>query len=207
MPDETRIGDFKRPLVDPAPATTVAIDNPALSGRSAEALEAKEKALSAEASRDEAALQPLAEYEKQLAALGISKAKATEIVDAILTQGFYSEAYPITRKISVAFRTRGRRDVTRAQGMIEARKLSYDVHYADAIQMYLVAASLERFGSHALQHPAPGASVDEIEKAYASRLSYVDGLGEPAFEIIRAKWFKFDQMILAVVKEGSIENF
>lgn len=202
MPDDMRIGDFKRPLSD-----QLGPDSPAPSGRTAEALEAKERTLSAEAARDEAALQPLAEYERQLAALGIARAKAAEIVDAILTQGFYSEAYPITSKVSVAFRTRGRRDVTRAQGLIEARRLSYDVHYADALQMYLVAASLERFGSQVLQHPARGAAADEIEKAYASRLSYVEGLGEPAFEIIRAKWFKFDQMILAVVKEGAIENF
>lgn len=194
--DDARIGDFSRPPVD-APRSPVK-----------EALESAERRFDDEAQKDEAALKPMQSYEDALREAGISREKASEIVDAVLLRGHYAEDIPITKAIRARFRTRSARDTKRAQDMIEQQRLTYEVHYNELLSRYLLAASLEGFGTDKLEHVAgKTAKLDDIEKAYKSRLTYVEDLPDPALRILFVKLAKFDNMISTVLKEGSIENF
>lgn len=192
--DDVRIGDFSKPV---APAASPTKD----------ALEAAEKRFDADTKKDEAALKPMASYEERIREVGVSREKASEIIDAVLLKGYYSEEISITSTIKARFRTRGARDTRRAQEMIERERVSFNQHYDELFSRYLLAASLEAFGGETLTHPPRGAKADTVEKMYADRLNFVENLSEPALRMLFLKLAKFDRMIATVLEEGSIENF
>lgn len=194
--DDVRIGDFSQPVVPAPPASPTK-----------EALESAEKRLDSDAAKDEAALKPMKSYEERLKEVGVTREEAAEIIDAVLLKGYYSKEYNITKKIKVKFRTRSARDTERAQDMLEASPLTMATHYNDKLGRYLLAASLERFGDDKLDHATRGANKDDIEKSYATRLNYVEGLGDPALRVLFNKLRVFDTMIATVLEEGTIENF
>lgn len=197
MSSEPRIGDFSQPVVPPPLSRSPVEDS----------LKAAERAHDEAAQRDEAALGPMVAYEKRLEKNGISRAKAAEIVDAVLLKGYYAEDITVTKGISVRLRTRAARDTQRAQAMIENLRLTYDKHYHDVMGRYILAASLEKFGADSFAHPQKGTKPDEVEAMYRQRLDYVESLGEPALLLLLQKLAKFDTMIIVVLEEGAIENF
>jgi hypothetical protein len=199
--DELRIGDFSKPVAPGAPAAE------AQPSPTKAALDAAEKRLDADASKDEAVLKPMESYEDRLREVGVSKEEAADIIDSVLLKGHYSKEYSITKRIKVKFRTRGARDTKRATDMLESQRLTMASHYNESLGRYLLAASLESFGAEKLDHPGKGATIDDIEKAYASRLSYVENLSDPALRVLMQKLSVFDTMISTVLAEGTIENF
>jgi hypothetical protein len=203
--DEPRIGDFSKPVV-PRPTSTA--PGAAPSGATHDALVQAEAVLSEEASRAEAALKPMASYEDKLKAAKLTKEKAAMIIDAIMSRGFYSEEIPLTRTIKIRLRTRGARDSRRANEMLEAQRWSLDAHYYQAQSRLLLAASLEQFGSQKLEYPdTRKVAADVVEKAYAERLAYVDGLADPVLPLLFKKLFTFDNQVATALEEGTIENF
>jgi hypothetical protein len=191
--DDLRIGDFSKPLAPRSPVK--------------DSLDAAEKQIDEEATRDEATLKPMLSFEESLKEAGVTREKAAEIVDAVLLKGFYAEDVSITKTISARFRTRNARDTRRAQEMLETHRLSYDVHYQELMARYLLASSLESFGGDKLNHPPKNAKYEVIEKSYSERLAYVDALSDPALRVLFVKISKFDQKINAVLREGTVENF
>ena len=198
--DDVRIGDFSRPVV-PSPK-----DTPPASPTK-DALDRAEKAIDDEVRRDEESLKPMASYEDRLKEVGVTRGKAAEIIDAVLLKGYYAEDVPITKRIKARFRTRNSRDTKRAQEIIEAQRLSYDIHYNELLSRILLAASLEVFGDEKLPHATRKSSHDETEKMFQERLSYVDNMADPALRILMQRLARFDRMITVVLEEGSIENF
>lgn len=194
--DEMRIGDFTKPVVPSAPSSPTE-----------ETLLSAEAKLDQDAKKDEAVLKPMASYEERLKQVGVSKEEASEIIDAVLLKGHFAKDYQITKSIKARFRTRGARDTRRAQIALEGMRLTYDHHYAEVLGRYLLAASLEQFGADVLTHPKRNTSNDEIEKQFQARFEYVEGLSEPALQILMNKLRLFDIMIATVLSEGSIENF
>lgn len=173
-----------------------------------DALEAAETRLDAEAVKDEEQLKPLASYEEKLKAAGIDRAKAAEIIDAVLMKGFYAETVKVTSTISARFRTRSARDIRRTNEMLEAQRFTMDAHYGEAYGRLLLAASLESFGKDKFVHPSVRSdSAEAVEKAFTDRVAYVDGLSDPALRILLQKMWKFDNKISIVLEEGAIENF
>ena len=197
-PDDLRIGDFSRPTVDP----------PKTASPTKERLETLENQLDAEASKDEAALKPMASYEEKLKEAGLTKDKAAEIIDAVLLKGFYAEDIKVTSKVKVRLRTRNARDTKRAQEMLEAQRFTIDAHYTETWSRLLLAASLEQFGDDKFTHPSPRKEAFEvIEMAYQDRVAYVESLPDPALRVLFGKLWKFDNRVSVALEEGSIENF
>jgi len=196
--DDARIGDFTRPVVDP-PKTGASPTK--------DALDRAEQNLEDSVQKDEATLKPMISYEERLKEIGVTKAKAAEIIDAVLLKGFYAEDVQITKSIKARFRTRNARDTRRAQEQIEAQRLTYDVHYSEMLARLLLASSLERFGDDKLTHVMKGTKNDDVEKAFFNRMSYVESLSDPAMRLLITKLAKFDRMIGIVLEEGAIENF
>ena len=196
---DVRIGDFSRPVVD-APAGAP----PASPTR--DTLVSAEESLGDDARREEAALKPMLSYEDRLKEVDVTREKAAEIIDAVLLKGFYAEDVKITKRIKARFRTRSSRDTKRAQEIIEAQRLTYDVHYNELLSRILLSASLEMFGEDKLPHPRKVSS-DDLEKAFQERIAYIDSMADPALRILMQRLAKFDRMISVVLEEGSIENF
>ncbi len=205
--DDARIGDFSRPVVDPAkkvaPAPAGAPPSP-----TKDALDAAEMRLDEDATKDEAALKPMASFEEKLKEAGLSREKAAEIIDNVLLKGFYAEDIKITSTIKMRLRTRNARDTKRAQEILEAQRYTMDAHYSEAWGRLLLAASLESFGNDKFVHPNPRKDpFDVIEKSYQERIAYVDALPDPALRVMLQRLFKFDQRVAVALEEGSIENF
>jgi hypothetical protein len=206
--DDARIGDFSRPVVDPArkpPATDASGAPPS---PTKEALEAAETRLDEDASKDEAALKPMATFEEKLKEAGLSREKAAEIIDAVLLKGFYAEDIKITSTVKMRLRTRNARDTKRAQEILEAQRFTIDAHYSESWGRLLLAASLESFGNDKFVHPNPRKdSYEIIEKSYQERIAFVDALPDPALRVMLQRLYKFDSRVSVALEEGSIENF
>lgn len=196
MEQDTRIGDFSRPLAAKTPASPVK-----------EALDDAERALSAEVKSVEAELRPMASYEEKLKEAGITREEAARVIDDVLMRGYYAEDVKITRSIRARFRTRNARDIRRAQDQIELARPTYEAHYQEILSRHLLAASLEQFGNDKLRHPDRRASQDDVEKAFADRLSYVDTLSDPALRLLMTKLVAFDRKVSVVLEEGALESF
>jgi len=197
--DEVKIGDFSKPLVPPRPAGT--------SGSTKEVLETAEKKLDAEATAVEAELRPMASYEERLKEVGVTREEAAKIVNAIMTKGFYSEEIPLTKTLKARFRTRSKKDTSRAQTYVETQRPMYDAHYADLMTHQLLAASLEQFGTDKFEHPDRKASSETVEKLFTDRFVYVETLADPAYRLLANKLAIFDRKISTVLEEGTVENF
>jgi hypothetical protein len=199
--DDVRIGDFSRSAVD-LPKTTPP------TSPTKERLEALENQLETEAGKDEAALKPMASFEEKLKEAGLSRDKASEIIDAVLLKGFYAEDIKVTSKVKLRLRTRNARDTKRAQEILEAQRFTIDSHYTEMWSRLLLAASIEQFGDDKFVHPSPRKEAyDVIEKAYQDRIAYVESLPDPALRVLFGKLWKFDQRVSVALEEGSIENF
>lgn len=192
--DDVRIGDFSRPPVDAGGATKVA-------------LEGAEKRLDAEATIVEAELKPLVSYEEKLKDAGVTKEQAASIVNSIMTKGFWSEEVKVTATIRVRFRTRSKKDTTRAQNYVEGQRPQYAGHYAELMNHALLAASLEQLGAEKFEHPGRTASTDDVEKAYSNRFAYIETLADPMYRLLAGKLVAFDQKVAVVLEEGTVENF
>lgn len=193
--DDLRIGDFSRPVATKTPGTTK--DN----------LEIAERKLEAEAEAVEAELRPMASYEERLKEVGVTRDQAAKIVNAIMTKGYWSDEIPITKTLKVVFRTRSKKDISRAQSYIEAQRPVYDAHYADLMTHHLLAASLEQFGTDKFEHPDRKATSETVEKLFTDRFVYVETLADPAYRLLANKLATFDRKVAAVLEEGAIENF
>lgn len=192
--DDLRIGDFSRPPVEAAGTTKAA-------------LEGAEKRLDAEAAIVEAELKPLVSYEEKLKDAGVTKEQAASVVNSIMTKGFWSEEIKVTTTMRARFRTRSKKDTTRAQAFVEQQRPQYESHYAELLTHSLLAASLEQFGSDKFEHPGRKASDKEVEAAYQDRYAYVENLADPVYRLLATKLVAFDRKVAIVLEEGTIENF
>jgi hypothetical protein len=206
--DDLRIGDFSRPVVPPVSVSPAAPPGTSL-GASKDILDDKDARLTDAVKAVEAELKPMASYEEQLREVGLDKAKAAEIVDAILTRGYWAEDVSITKSVKARFRTRSSKDRSRAVSFIETARPMYDSHYQELLSKLLLAASLESFASDKFDHPdLRSAKADDIEAAFNARFRYVDSvISDPAFILLTRHFTKFDNKIRVVMQEGAVENF
>lgn len=203
--DEVRIGDFSQPLVSPK---SEASGTPGKESSPAKArYEAVEKQLEEQADKVEAALRPQQSYEEKLKAIDVTRETAARIVDDVLFKGFYAEEVTVTPRVKCVLRTRSYRDSERIQSYLETARPVYELHYNEVVMKWTLAASLVSFGKDAFAHPDRTAKASDVEAAFQQRLSYIEGLAEPAVRLLYAKLYKFDEKIRVVLEEGAVENF
>jgi hypothetical protein len=198
--EETRIGDFSKPLVE----------KPAAAGATGDTkvrLEAAEQNLEAEANTAEAALKPLKSYEERLKEAGVTKEQAAEIIDAVIMKGHWSEPIKITERIKLRLRTRSARDIRRIQDHLEVQRPIYDAHYTEIMGRMSLAASLESLGADKFTFPGKDAKSEEYEAAFQARVNYIENLADPTLRLLFLKLWTFDEKIRVVLSEGVIENF
>lgn len=204
--DDVKIGDFSKPVTPPkkAPASAAQAAQPSPADAR---LEAQEAALDKEAEQAEKTLSPLQAYEKRLKEIGVTREQAAEMVDTLLTQGYWSEEVPVTQRLKVRLRTRKYRDTERLRNYIEVIQPKFPDYYNDILFKYSLAASIERFGKQVFSHPGKNESKEVVENAFQERLAFVDDMEEPMLRVLYGKLQKFDDKVRVVFEEGAIENF
>jgi hypothetical protein len=196
---DTKIGDFSAPLASQMKAKQ--------GSPTKDALDDAERRLDQEAASLEAEVKPMSSYEDKLKEAGLTREEAARIIDSVLTKGYYAEEVSITKAIRARFRTRSARDTRRAQDQIEAVRPAFDASYQELLSRQLLAASLEQFGKDKLPHAERRASQEEVEKAFADRLAYVEALPDLALRLLLQKLISFDRKMSILLEEGVVANF
>lgn len=146
-------------------------------------------------------------YEEILADNDISKSKAQLIVDAMLTDGYYEETMPVTKKVTVTLRTRGYADYKRYLRALELYNPRFVDEQQEIMARHFLAASIVSFKGETLLHAPLEATEKEREDAFSARMKWVESKSERVINLLISKLNKFDRMISIVMSEGVVENF
>lgn len=207
MDDMPSIGDFSRPLVDQVKQPQAG-QPPQPPSPNEQRLTAAEQKVATEAKQAEEQKKPLELYEQKLKEFNITREEAARIIDTYLMKGYYEEPFALTNRIKGAFRTRAYADTQRLQEHLERTRPAYSEHYQEAVFLYSTAASLTRLGNTVFNFPDPTKTTkEEIEKAFETRLAYIQSLGDTFVRLLYQKLSKFDEKVRAVLDEGALENF
>lgn len=153
------------------------------------------------------ALLPVQDYRKFLKEHKISEDDAEDIVDALLTRGYYEEVTPITRRRNVTLRTREHRDLLRLQVVFQVKQPVYQGAVDELTVRYNLAASLVSFDDKAFEFPTHDTSDTAADKMFDVRMEYIERMPSPLFTKLSMKLAAFDRKIAAVMREGVSENF
>lgn len=147
-------------------------------------------------------------YEEILEGADISLDEAKAIVDDMLTLGYYTERVPVTKSISVGFRTRVHADYLRLHNALEALNPKFEEEQNEIMLRYCLAGSLARFKDVEFDFPdREKASHESLTKAFDVRLDWIEKQPERLIALLATKLNTFDSKIALVMSEGVIENF
>lgn len=152
-------------------------------------------------------LLPVKDYRKFLKDNDISEEEAAQIVDDLLTKGFYEETIPLTRLTTLRLRTRLQQDSMRLQTSLQIRRPIYESALNEIITRYNMAASLAAYKDNTFEFPTTNTEQKKVDDLFNERLDFVECLPEPVFMAIQNKLARFDRKIALVFREGVVENF
>lgn len=138
-------------------------------------------------------------WEQQLKELDITQEEAFKIIDIMMTKGHYEKTYPVTKKVSVTFRTRDFDAHERTQKALEADSPQFYGTVSMIMSKYNLAASLRRYGTRDFKPNKQGQPVEAF--------NFIAGLSYMVFSLLLQKLAKFDELVLTVMDEGALENF
>lgn len=121
---------------------------------------------------------------------------ALTIISEVFDNGFYEKTYQVTPKHSVTFRTRTTSDQDRVLRRIESDAPQYPASISQLLAKYNIAASIVKFKGE-----------DLSKRDFEDKYKMVANLPEVVLRLLSTKLIKFDQMMLAVLDEGAVENF
>ena len=146
-------------------------------------------------------------YEEILKEAEISLDDAQSIVDDMLLQGYYEESYPLTKRVSVTFRTRTQADYVRYSIALEAISPKFVDQLQELMVRYFLAGSLVRFGDQNLPYPdRTKENLEKVNDAFDKRLEWIESQPERIVALLAQKLNKFDKKVAVVLSEG-VANF
>jgi len=135
-------------------------------------------------------------YAERLKPFNLSLDDALEIMSMLFDKGYYEKSYRITPRHTVVFRTRMTADTDRILKKIESDNPQYPATIAQLVAKANLTASLVKFNAS-----------DLTTLEYTERQRRVEMLPDAVLRLLAMYLEKFDSMILAVMSEGSVENF
>jgi len=146
-------------------------------------------------------------YEDILADNDIDKSQAQDIVDAMLSNGYYEDSVPVTKKTTVTLRTRSYEDYKRYLRGLELINPRFVEEQQEIMGRYFLASSIVGFKGEQFVHVAPTATPKEIEDAFDVRMEWVAKQPERIVNLLISKLSAFDRTVQIVMSEGVVENF
>lgn len=135
-------------------------------------------------------------YQEKLEAHNLTMEEAMTIVSAVFDVGYYEKTYPVVGTATVTLRTRKTEDQDRLLQRIEADNPHFPASVSQLISKYNLAASMVNYRG-----------TDISQETFKVRYARVCGFSEHIFLVLCTKLARFDDMMLAVLDEGAIENF
>jgi hypothetical protein len=152
-------------------------------------------------------LAPIENYQKFLTELSIDPDEAANIVDDLVSKGYYEEEVTITKKLTAMLRTRTHADTLRLQRHIEITRPIFNDSMTEVQIRFNLAGSLVRFGSTLFEFPTEKTQVNEAEAMFDKRLSAIERMPFALLVNLSNKLARFDRKIAAIMREGVAENF
>lgn len=143
-------------------------------------------------------------YEDRLKEMNISMEEAHGIRDALLIDGFYSEGYALSPRVTVRFRSRSYQDYIRYHQEVERRRPQYTSERDEIMVRYFLAASLEALGGNSFTFPVEAAAADA---AFTARMERILSMPAALVELLNRKLYEFDEKLRVVLSEGAVEDF
>lgn len=143
-------------------------------------------------------------YEDRLKEAGISQDEANGIRDALLIDGYYSEGYALSPRVTVRFRSRSYQDYVRYHQEIERRRPQYVSERDEIMVRYFLASSLESLGGTNFEFPS---EPDKAEAAFNLRMQRILSMPAAVVELLNRKIYQFDEKLRIVLSEGAVEDF
>lgn len=199
------IGDYKKKTSEVSlPRTTAptqAQKTPA--GVVAEAIE---QGLERELAETKEVIEQAKTYEEILKDAKITLAEADAIRDSILLNDSYTETIPLTKNVSVTFRTRVYQDHIRFSRALERYNPQFMLEEQDLKAQYYLAASIEAFRGQTFKFPSP-TDYDACEKAFEERLLFIKGLPAATITLLIQHLNRFDEKVSLSLSKGAVEDF
>jgi hypothetical protein len=154
-------------------------------------------------------LTPLEKWHKGLEQVKITETQAYDILDALISKGYYEREYKIWgNRVRVMFRTRDTQHLLRVQRSLEALRDPTQFSISQTVFKANVAASLVSYQSATLPiaDPAKGTPA-EIEEAYVKRSEFVAKLPGNVYEQLTIALAHFDSVVNAACAEGAAQAF
>jgi hypothetical protein len=138
-------------------------------------------------------------YEDDLAEFDLTLEDAAKIVDQLIFNQAYIEEVPITRKLTVKFRTRTPKQVHRMYKVLEDIQPNIQGMAVSIVSKYNLAFSLVEFDGKRLN--------PDTDDGLKRSLDLIDRLPGPLYNVLLNKLSKFDEKLSVVMREEAIVNF
>lgn len=205
-------------MIDPASIPKGRIDEPEIEVKEKEKpptptaalIGALEEGMQRDVNELDNAVAPIKPYKERLAEAGISLDYARHVLDTVLQHGScYAEDVKIGPSLRVRFRTREVHDSMRIYKALEDEAPRFVETSDDLKVRYMLASSLEAYGTRTFTHPALAKPEDmmAVDEAFRERLFFVSRVNDLVLPHLFNAFRKFDNKIRLILSDGAVEAF
>lgn len=144
---------------------------------------------------------PFELYIESLKEFKLNPDQAAEIVDSLITAGFYEESFQLNKKVTVKFRTRSQDATNRIDRALAETKPEFNSSVMGILARYNLASSLVQYGKFTYKPY-------EDDAEFNKTLKFVERLPQPVFQLLIGELSKFDNKLQTVSNSAAvITNF
>lgn len=151
---------------------------------------------------------PMERWRAAIEAANLTEDEADQILDAVLTNGFYDKTFKIFRgRLAVTLRSRDSASLQRVSDALDTVRTNDIRVHTQTMNRYNLAASLVRYQDKVFKHPNSSTDSIDRDRSFAERLAFVDTIPAPVLVQLYAVLAKFDGTIYAALSEGAEMGF
>lgn len=146
-------------------------------------------------------------YLDKLKAFNLTLEQAIQIIDSLVTEGYWEEEIQLSKSVKIKFKSRSAKFNTYLSETIDIADPKKVGKLNHLMALHQVAGSLEQYGP-AKMPPIDDEMPKELwEKHLKDRVNFISKLPSPVFLVLNSKLSIFDQKLLIIFSEGYEKNF
>lgn len=151
---------------------------------------------------------PMERWRAAIESANLTEDEADQILDAVLTNGFYDKTFKIFRgRLTVTLRSRDSASLQRVSDALDTVRTNDIRVHTQTMNRYNLAASLVRYQDKVFKHPNAATDSVDRDRSFSERLAFVDTIPAPVLVQLYAVLAKFDGTIYAALSEGAEMGF
>ena len=172
-----------------------------------ELTEEQEAAAQVEAIAEELYSSPAEMWRQECELMGLSMSDAAQILDSVMSRGFYEESYRIAGQV-FKLRTRTTVDGDRLIEMLRELRPDSNAVLTHLIARINLASSLSSFGTQTYSHTYPADdNRDILDAEWKIRWNATSALPQPIFLALTQTLQAFDEKVSLACDARALENF